>query len=283
MRGRANEANEEWDGYEPRYDSQTLITSMQTAVLGAVAIPVPSGRPPVVEGIIPLLVDGATVFTLTYDRLETARLIGRSPEITLALHDPRLARVGWSPLAVRVRAAVEPDPDGDVFLEEMLEQELRKHPPSREISNSFLLQRENWWYLPRLIVRLEPVETPRPLARRENLTHGLLAWQDGAGEHPGVQTVAVPDTHGERLPVTPIGHHALPNDASATLRLHDLEIPEMERSATLNASGRLRGGELAVETRTGSAELGPRPGIIARWRWFRGLERGCKSGLKSGY
>jgi hypothetical protein len=265
------------------YDAQTLRTSVQTAVLGAVAVAGPSGSPPVVEGVIPLLVDGSPAFTLTYDRLETARLIGRAPEITLALHDPRLARVGWSPLAAPVRATVEPDPEGDIFLEEMLEQELRKHPPSREIANSFLLQRENWWYLPRLIIRLEPVEIPRPLASREDSSHGLLAWSESSGEHPRVHTVTVRDTTGERLPVSALGPERLPDEATATLRMHDLEIPEMESSATLNASGRLRDGQLAVESRNGSAELGSRPGIISRWRWVRSLERGCKRGLKSGY
>lgn len=236
-----------------------------------------------VEGVIPLLVDGAPAFTLTYNRLETARCIGRAPELTLVLQDPRLARVGWSPLAVPVRAAVEPDPEGTTFSEEMLEQELRKHPPSREIANSFLLQRENWWYLPRLIVRLEPVETPRPLARREDSAHGLLAWSEGPGEHPGVQAVAVPNPDGERISISPLDPGKLPDEAPATVRLHDLEIPEMERSATFNASGRLRAGELRVETRNGSARLGPRPGVIARWRWLRRLERGCKRGLKAGY
>jgi hypothetical protein len=279
MRENVGGPQEEPDGY----DAQTLRTSVQTAILGAVAVAGPAGGPPVVEGVIPLLIDNAPAFTLTYDRLETARLIGRAPEITLALHDPRLARVGWSPLSARVRATVEPDPEGDVFLEEMLEQELRKHPPSREIANTFLLQRENWWYLPRLIVRLEPVEIPRPLARREDPSHGLLAWSASPGEPPGVQTVAVRDTTSERLPVSALGPERLPDDAPATLRLHDLEIPEMESSATFNASGHLRSGELQVESRAGFAELGPRPGIIARWRWLRRLERGCKRGLKAGY
>ncbi|WP_053057705.1 hypothetical protein [Rubrobacter aplysinae] len=264
-----------------RYDAQTLTTSVQTAILGAVAIP--SGGAPVIEGIIPLLLDDSPAFTIAYNRLETARMIRRNPELTLALHDPRLARIGWSPLAVPVRATVEPDPEGDIFRERLLEYELRKHPPSREIISTFLLQRENWWYLPRLIVRLEPAETPHPLTRREDTTHGLLAWEDGSGGHPAVQTAAAPDTSDERVTVRPLGVGGPPDGAPASLRLHDLEIPEMERSATLNLSGRLRGGTLAVETRAGSAGLGPRPGIISRLRWFRALERGCKRGLKTGY
>jgi hypothetical protein len=280
MRDDSSGTYDDWGG---GYDAQTLRTSMQTAILGTAVIPGTSGEAPLVEGVIPLLVDDAPVFTLTYDRLETARRIGRTPEITLVLHDPRLARVGWSPLSARVRATVEPDPEGGVFLEEMLEQELRKHPPSREIANTFLLQRENWWYLPRLIVRLEPVESPRPLARREDPSHGLLAWSGYPGEHPGAQTVSVPDTGGEPLPITPLGPGNLPNEVPATLRMHDLEIPEMESDTTFKASGRLRGGRLQVETRGGSAELGPRPGIIARWRWLRSLEKGCKRGLKAGY
>jgi hypothetical protein len=279
MRDGSSGTHDQPDGY----DAQTLRTSVQTAILGAAVIPGPYGGPPLVEGVIPLLIDDALVFTLTYDRLETARLIGRAPELTLVLHDPRLARVGWSPLAAPVRATVEPDPEGDIFSEEMLEQELRKHPPSREIANTFLLQRENWWYLPRLIVRLEPVEAPRPLARREDSSHGLLAWSEALGGYPGAQTVAAPDTAGDYLPISPLGPDNLPDDAPATLRMHDLEIPEMESSTAFNAFGRLRGGRLQVETRSGSAELGPRPGIISRWRWLRSLEKGCKRGLKAGY
>lgn len=266
------------------YDLQTVATSAELAALGAVVVPVPGGDPPEIEGVTPLMLDGAPAFTLTYDRLEAARRIGRAPQLTLALYDPRLARVGWSPLAIPVRATVEPDPEGERFTEELLEQELRKHPPSRELANSFLLQRENWWYLPRLIVRLEPVETPRPLARRGDPSHGLLAWTTGPGEHPGAQTVAVPSPDGERVPVSPLGEGTPPDDGvPAALRLHDLELPEMERSATLKLCGRLRGDTLAVERRAGAAELGPRPGIIARWRWLRRLERGCKRGLKAGY
>jgi len=263
------------------YDAQTLITSVQTAVLGAVAIP--SGGAPEIEGIVPLLLDGSPAFTLPYDRLELARRIDHTRDLTLTLHDPRLARIGWSPLAVPVRATVEPDPEGDVFREGLMEQELRKHPPSREVINSFLLQRENWWYLPRLIVRLDPAETPRPVARREDSAHGILAWETGPGEPPAVQTAAARETSGGRVALRPLGPGDPPDGAPATLRLHDLEIPEMERSATLELSGRLRGGTLAVESRMGSAELGPRPGIVSRWRWLRRLERGCKQGLKAGY
>ena len=71
--------------------------------------------------------------------------------------------------------------------------------------------------------------------------------------------------------------------AYAALRLHDFEMPEMERKTELTLRGRVRGGGLEVESRSGSAELGGRPGAIARWRAERALERGCKRGLKEGY
>lgn len=271
------------DNWESEYDLQTLVTSTETAIIGAVALPDPAGGAPDIESVAPLLLRGEPAFTLTYDRLETARRIGRAPELTLALHDPRLARVGWSPLVVPVRAVVEPDPEGGRFSEELLEQELRKHPPSRELANSFLLQRENWWYLSRLIVRLEPVEIPRPISRRKDPAHGLLSWSNGLGAHPGAQTVAVPESSGDRVPIHVTGDGEMPEGVLAALRLHDLEIPEMERSTTLDLSGLLRGGALVVEDRTGSAELGPRPGALARWRWLRSLERGCKRGLKIGF
>ena len=162
------------------YDSQTLSTSVEAAAMAELVIPEGSGallaEAPRIEPVVPLLLDGGPALALTYDRRDKAREIERAKSLTLALAEPRMARIGWSPLAVGVRASVEPDPEGEIFVEQLLEQELRKHPPSMHLANSFLLQRENWWYLPRLILRLEPVHEPTPLQRRTDSSHGLLAW-----------------------------------------------------------------------------------------------------------
>lgn len=264
------------------YDSQTLTTSVEAAAMAELVIPSGSGAP-AIEPVVPLLLDGAPALALTYDRREKARAIERAPALTLALAEPRMARIGWSPLAVGVRAAVEPDPEGETFVEHLLEQELRKYPPSVPIANSFLLQRENWWYLPRLILRLEPRREPEPISRREDSGYGLLAWSPPEADHPAARAVSVENVSAER-PRLDLPPDATPgNGTPATLRLHDFEVPEMERKTELILSGRVRGGGLEVESRSGSAELGKRPGAIARWRAERALQRGCKRGLKEGY
>lgn len=267
-----------WDS---GYDSQTLATSVEAAAVAELVLG--GSGAPAIEPVVPLLLDGAPALALTYASRELARRIERAPALALALAEPRMARIGWSPLVVPVRARVEPDPEGEVFVEHLLEQELRKHHPSVHLANSFLLQRENWWYLPRLIVRLEPLDEPAPILRREDRGHGLLAWTPPELDRPAALTVAVRDSSSERVRLDPPPDPAPEDGSHATLRLHDFEVPEMERSAALSLHGRLRGGALEVESRDGSAELGKRPGIIARWRSLRALERGCKRGLKEGY
>lgn len=264
------------------YDLQTLTTSAETAAVGELAYHDASGVPRF-EAITPLLLDGEPAFSMTYASSGFADLLARSPYVSLVLSDSRIARVGWSPLSVAARARVEPDPEGYFFKEALMEQELTKHPPSRQLINSFMLQKENWWYLPRLIVRLEPLEEPRPVARRTGEDHGVLACGAGSVEPPRAETVAADDLRADRVRLRAMDGGAPPErDAPATLFFHDFEVPEMERTAALSLHGRLRKGALEVESRDGSAELGKRPNLIARWRSLRALERGCKRGLKEG-
>lgn len=265
----------------PSHDPRTLATSVEAAAI-AELVTRDSADAPVIEPVVPLLLDGQPALALTYDRCETAHRLERAPALTLALAEPKLARTGWSPLVVGVRATVDPGPDGELFVEHLLEQELRKHPPSVPLAGSFLLQRENWWYLPRLIVRLEPTGQPQPISRREDRSHGLLAWNPPDADHPEVRTVSVANVSADRIPLG-LAQDAPPEGLPATLRLQDFEAPEMERRAALTLRGRVRSGRLEVEQRTGSIGLGKRPGIIARWRSARELERGCKAGIKEGY
>lgn len=262
------------------YDLQTLTTSAETAAVGELAYHDDSGEPRF-EAVTPLLLDGKPAFSMTYASSGFADLLTRSPYVSLVLSDSRIARVGWSPLSVAARARVEPDSEGYFFKEALMEQELTKHPPSRQLINSFMLQKENWWYLPRLVVRLEPLEEPRPVARRTGENHGVLACGAVAAEPPRVETVAADDLSADRVRLRAMDGGAQPErDAPATLFFHDFEVPEMERTAALSLHGRLRKGALEVESRDGSAELGKRPNLIARWRSLRDLERGCKRGLK---
>lgn len=265
----------------PAYDRQTLVTTAELAAVAAAAY-VGSDGVPAVEAVTPLLVGGDPAFTLPYARLDLLREISASPQLALVFSDSRLAYVGWRPLAVTGRTEITADPEGHLFREELLHQELRKFPPDRQLIGSMLLQRENWWYLPRFIVRLIEAEDPRPVARRAGPDHGVLAYEEGG--LLTAETVRVEDWNAERIPVrTSLGQTSLPPEAvPAGLFFHDFAVPDMDPRTSFLARGRIINGRLVVSERSGSPTLGKRPGLLARWRAQRDLQRRCKAAIKSG-
>ena len=260
------------------YDLQTLRTSAEMAAVAELAYLDDVGSPRI-EPLTPLLLEKEPVFALTYDWIDLARKLEKSPEVSLTFSDSRLARVGWSPLAVSGGIEVVPDPEGDLFLQELLDWEFRKFWPSRQLIGSLVLQKDNWWYLPRLVLRFTGTETPRLIERRTKPDHAVLAWRTDAGVVS--DTVRVEDWEAERPVVTELpSEAALHDNAPAALLYHDFSVPDREQQATLHLSGRLENRRLAVAQRNGSRTLGKRPGIVARWRAQKDLERRCRAGLK---
>lgn len=234
---------------------------------------------PRIEPLTPLLMEKEPAFALTYDRVDLAHKLEKSPQVSVTFSDSRLARVGWSPLAVEGSIEVTPDSEGDLFLEELLYWELRKFWPSRQLIGSLVLRRDNWWYVPRLILRFTETGTPRPIERRTEPEHAILACK--TDESIASDTVRVGDWEAERPVLAPLSPDAgLPGGVSAALLSHDFSVPDREQRATLLLAGRLENDRLSVTRREGSRTLGKRPGIIARWRAQKELERRCKSGLK---
>ena len=263
----------------PVYDSQTLATTTELAAVAAFVCVGADGAP-LIEPVTPLLFEGGPAFALTYARSDLAQQISSSPRAALVFSDSRLAYVGWNPLSVAARAQVIPDPEGKVFSEELLQQQLRKFPPDRELIGSLILQSENWWYVPRWIVRLVEAGEPHPVARRIEPDHGVLAYD--TGEALVAETVRVEDWAAERIPVRPLDPRtSLPSeDVPAALFYHDFAIPDMDPRTSLLVRGRLTNSRLSVTERGGSTTLDKRPGLLARWRAQRELERRCKAGLK---
>ena len=261
------------------YDQQTLRTSAEMAAVAELSYLDVDGSPRI-EPLTPLLLEKEPVFALTYDRIGLARKLEKSPGVSLTFSDSRLARVGWSPLVVSGKIEVVPDPGGNLFLQELLDWELRKFWPSRQLIGSLVLQKDNWWYVPRLILRFTETETPRPTERRTEPEHGILAWKDNEGLIRS-DTVRVEDWEAKRPSVGLLSpDRALRGDAPATLLYHDFSVPDREQRATLHLSGRLKNERLNVKRREGSRTLDKRPGIVARWRAQKELERRCRTGLK---
>lgn len=268
------------DPTEP-LSGQDVVFSARTAAVAEIAYPGGPGGSPRVEPVTPLLLGESPAIALPYADSELARALGAARRVLLAFSDSRLAYVGWKPLTVAGGTDLIPDPEGAVFLEELLHQEVVKFPPSRDLIDSPMLRRENWWYVPRWILRLTDLGEPQPLVRRTSPDHGLLAWDDAGGL--GADTVRVADWDAGQIPFRSLASDAppLPDGARATLFFHDFSIPDMEQRATFWAWGRLRSGRLHVQARTGSRNLGRRPGVIARLRRQRALEKGCKAGLRT--
>ena len=261
------------------YDLQTLRTSAEMAAVAELAY-LDDGGSPRIKSLTPLILEKEPVFALTYDRIDLARKLEKSPGVSLTFSDSRLARVGWSPLAVSGGIEVIPDPEGDLFLQELLDWELRKFWPSRQLIGSLVLQKDNWWYLPRLILRFTGTGTPRPIERRTEPNYGILAWKDDEGIIRS-DTARVEDWETERPVVSPLSpDRALTGSVPAALLYHDFSVPDREQQAVLHLSGRLENDRLNVKRREGSRPLGKRPGIIARWRAQKDLERRCRAGLK---
>jgi hypothetical protein len=262
-----------------RLTRNELIGSVETAAVAEVAYLDGDGLPRVLT-VTPLLLGGNPAFTLTYADSTVACEIDRSPQVSLIFSDSRLAYIGWNSLAVTATVEVTPDPAGELFLEKLLDQELRKFPPSRLLIDSPLMRREHWWYMPRWIFRLKKTEDPKPLIRRTGSDQGVPVWRTGGGL--ATDTVRVDDWDAELVAVSALISRSPgpPDGTPAALFYHDFSIPDMDQRTAFLAAGRLRDGHLSVTGRTGSRVLGRRPGIFTRLLALRTLKKRCQAGIE---
>lgn len=254
-----------------------VISAADLAATAEIAFFDRSGRPRL-RSVVPLVSEGVPAFTLTFAECDLAREIERSPEVRLVFSDSRLAYAGWNALSVPARSKMVADPKGDDFLDLFLEQELRKYPPSRLYMDTIMQRRENWWYTPRLMFFLEDLGEPKAIQRRTSPKDaGVLAWDSGEGLR--AETVEVGEWGEDRMPLRSAGEASLA-EGPAALLFHDFSVPDMEQETSFHATGNLSGGRLYVESREGSRELPPLPGLISRLRAQRSLKKRCAAGIK---
>ncbi|MBY3552316.1 hypothetical protein [Modestobacter lapidis] len=230
--------------------------------------------PPGAAGVVPLLLDGRPAVALPWAHVDAARVAGAAEEAALVLSDPRLTGSAWRPLMLSGRPTLIEDGDGALFREQLLDQELRKHPPSRALADSPMLRREHWWYLPRLVVVLEAARMS-DLHRRAGPADAVLAVDD-AGLH--VRTVHVADWD-----AGPIALRNAPPDVRgpAVLIGQEMSVPDVEQWTVHTTVGHYADGRLTDARPSGSRELEPVPGLLARVRRQRALERACVSALRA--
>ncbi|CAN5208082.1 hypothetical protein BH23ACT9_BH23ACT9_33040 [soil metagenome] len=256
-----------------------LRDSWRLAALAAVATQAPDGGV-IAEVVTPLAAGTDPVVALSYDRSDLAQALRHSGQALLVCWDSRMAESGWRPVAATAVVEVIEDRDGDWVASGLLQQELMAHPPSRALLDTPLLRRENWWYVPRWIVRATEIDRTWGLGRREGADSGLLMWDDVDGLRADVVTVDDWDTEEVAVRST-VGTdlaHAL---GPAALLATDVRTPDLDHTAELRLRGQLRGSAVHVTDREGAPVLGEPPGLWRRLQRVRRLERDCRRNMRT--
>lgn len=238
---------------------------------------------------MPLVIKGSVVAALPFSQTPLAHDLRSAATATVVLSDSRMAWRGWRPLTAPARVRVTADRDGDWTWTGALDQEVRKHPPSRYLVDTPIQRREHWWYVPRWIVRLDVVGAPEPVARRAGPDDGVL-FEDRSGtpgssadwpvDAPTARTVAVEEWAAGTVTVTALdggGWSAGP--VRALLFTHDFSVPDQERACAAQVGGRRDGRRLTVEWRDGATALEPLGGVVRRVARHRRLSRACRAAL----
>ena len=233
---------------------------------------------PVARAVVPLAGDAGPVLAVPYADASWARSVATRPRVVLTISDRRLCAPTWQPLRVTAVPRLVEDREGALFAEQLLPQELRKHPPSRALADSPLLRREHWWYLPRLLLHLDVVAS-EDFPERTSAEDALLVTVRGDALHcPVVQAVRVTSEPG-RHRLTRLDGTDVEDSADALLFGHDFTCPDLERWVSWAALGPVRSGVLDADLPVARAATGM-PGLRERLRRQRDLHRACVRELR---
>lgn len=230
---------------------------------------------PQVRGVVALVRADRPVLAFTYADADVARVVAAAPEVVLSLTETRSTGAAFRSLLVAGRPRLVEDPTGDVFAADLLEQELRRYPPARVFADSPLLQREYWWYLPRMLVEIE-VDAAQPVTpRRDPVTdHLLVVATEGV---PDVRLARLVDLAEDRARLDVEGPPPAPGPA--VLFGQDASFPDLELWTQWHYRGRWDGSALDVDEAPARSGLGRPPGLVQRWRRQRALERRCVAAI----
>ncbi|GAB2672318.1 pyridoxamine 5'-phosphate oxidase family protein [Thalassiella azotivora] len=229
--------------------------------------------------VTPLRLGDDVAVALPYAWADGVRAAAAAGRVVLSLTDPRMTSSGWSPAALHGSARLVEDVDGSVFTDQLLDQELRKHPPSRVLADSALLRRENWWFLPRAVL-VVAVDGVRPLpARHDPAVDAVLVT--GTERAPEVDVVRLLAPDADALPVRRVADDTPPTGAGPVgLLTHTCSVPDLERWVQRLTSGTLHDGVVVPDDGPpGRLQLPGPPGLLQRWRRQQQLERACRRGI----
>ncbi|MDA2812560.1 hypothetical protein O4J56_18090 [Nocardiopsis sp. RSe5-2] len=258
------------------------------AVTGELCWTGPSG--PAGIPVVPLVLDGRPCAALPAALLAEADTL-TSGRAAFALTSERHGGPG---MAASGPVEVVADADGSLFTEHLLAQELVKHPPTRLRADSLMAQRENWWWLPRVVVVLSRVEAERELPVRSAPEDAVLVRPaQGTAPSPGAGAGTAEDPR-----VDVVTADAWPGDGADPVRLRLADgsppdgrgeraflfghrhSPDFERWERWHRAGTVTGDRLSVEEAEGDpvGEVAPF-GVFERLRNHRELVKACKAGV----
>lgn len=244
--------------------------------LGVVAWVDAGGRPRV-RGVVALVHDDRPALAFTYADEAVAREVAQAPQVSLALHETRSTGTTFRPMLMTGRPRLVEDASGDLYLTELVTQELRRYPPSRVFADSPLLMREHWWYLPRLVLDLDVEGAAPTTAREAPYDHLLVVAHDGSLEVRAAGRTGEEGPEGSSPDVVVDGTPPAPGPA--VLFGQDASFPDLERWTQWRWTGHWDGRSLAVSEAPATTGLGPPPGLVQRWRRQRDLERRCTAAI----
>lgn len=232
--------------------------------------------------VVPLERNGMPCVALPYASAAAVETLRSATRAAFVVSDGRSSTRTGAVITGPVR--VFDDLDGATFGTDLLPGELVKHPPSRVLVDSTLLRRENWWWIPRIIVLLTAVDGTYELPRRTDpALEGVLAYDDGRRLRVDVVTAADGEWGTPRLGLHTHGGAQLRGSGEPAVIIgHDYSMPDFERWETWTIRGVLRGKELLVADRAGEPGALLRPlGLRDRIRRQRTLERACREGIEA--
>ncbi|HEX6249070.1 MAG TPA: hypothetical protein VFZ64_14455 [Nocardioidaceae bacterium] len=225
---------------------------------------------PQTRGVVALVRDDRPVLAFTYADEAVARDVAEAGRVALALSEPRSTGGAFRPMLLSGRPRLVEDPKGELYLAELVRQELHRYPPARIFADSPLLMREHWWFLPRLVVELD-VEAVQPIEPRTGDQDHLLVVADGGT--PVVRVAGIREDAEGRLALS-VGGGPVP-PGPAILFGQDASFPDLEQWAQWRYRGTWDGTVLTVDEAPARTGLAGPLGLMQRWRRQRALEKAC--------
>lgn len=197
-----------------------------------------------------------------------------------AAPDPRAGGMVREGAVAVGRVHVQHDVNGSLFLDDLVDQEIAKYPPTRRLAESAWAQREHWWWVGRMIVVLTAIEVERSLPAR-NRSHDAVLVRD-LGGRPAVDVVSAQGWPERKGPMDLFSRDGklLEGRGGQAQAWGYNRSPGEERWELWHRDGHLDGEELRVTEAIGRPR-GRLPALTP-WAWFRhrrALARNCKRGI----